>query len=51
MPMQKIIDDQGAFVDEMLEGVLLAHPDQLRRAGDPRVIVRADALGKARWGS
>ena len=43
MPMQKIINNPGDFVDEMLEGVLLAHPEDLRRAGDPRVIVRADA--------
>lgn len=43
MPMQKIINDPNAFVDEMLEGVLLAHPEDLRRAQDPRVVVRADA--------
>ena len=41
--MQKIINDPNAFVDEMLEGVLLAHPEDLRRAQDPRVVVRADA--------
>jgi dihydroxyacetone kinase-like protein len=27
----------------MLEGILGAHPDQLRRGGDPRAILRADA--------
>ncbi len=43
MPMQKIINDPNAFVDEMLEGILLAHPDRLRKAADPRVVVRADA--------
>ena len=43
MPMQKIINDPRVFVDEMLEGVLLAHPEALRRASDPRVIIRADA--------
>ena len=42
MNMQKIINEPRAFVDEMLEGVLLAHPDALRAAAD-RVIVRADA--------
>jgi len=43
VPMQKIINDPRVFVDEMLEGVLLAHPEALRRASDPRVIIRADA--------
>jgi phosphoenolpyruvate---glycerone phosphotransferase subunit DhaK len=27
----------------MLEGILAAHPDELRNAGDPRAIVRADS--------
>jgi len=40
--MQKILNAPGAFVDEMLEGILAAHPDRLRLAG-PRAIVRADA--------
>lgn len=40
--MQKIINDPTRLVDEMLDGVLLAHPDQLRAAAR-RVIVRADA--------
>ena len=40
--MQKIINDPGRFVDEMLDGILLAHPDRLRAAA-PRAIVRADA--------
>ena len=42
--MKKIINDPFAFVDEMLEGIMLAHPDQLRLVGDDkRAIVRADA--------
>ncbi len=42
--MKKIINDPFAFVDEMLEGILLAHPDQLRLVGpDKRVVVRTDA--------
>jgi len=41
--MQKILNDPSRFVDEMLDGVLAAHPRQLRLAGDPRAIVRADA--------
>jgi len=41
--MQKILNDPNAFVDEMLEGIVLAHPTQLRLADDPRAVVRADA--------
>jgi phosphoenolpyruvate---glycerone phosphotransferase subunit DhaK len=41
--MQKIINDPDWFVDEMLDGVLAAHGDQLRRAADARAIVRAQA--------
>ena len=40
--MQKILNDPEAFVDEMLDGIVAAHPDQLRRAS-PRAIVRAAA--------
>jgi phosphoenolpyruvate---glycerone phosphotransferase subunit DhaK len=42
MVMQKIMNEPRAFVDEMLEGVLLAHPQSLRAVA-PRVLVRADA--------
>jgi dihydroxyacetone kinase len=42
--MQKILNDPLAFVDEMLEGVTLAHPDQLRLIGaEKRGVVRAAA--------
>jgi dihydroxyacetone kinase-like protein len=41
--MKKIINDPMAVVDEMLEGLLLAHPKALRAAGSLRAIVRADA--------
>ena len=42
--MKKIINDPFAFVDEMLEGIILAHPDKLKLVGaDRRAIVRADA--------
>lgn len=42
--MKKILNDPFAFVDEMLEGILLAHPAQLKRVGaDTRALVRADA--------
>jgi dihydroxyacetone kinase len=48
--MQKFINDPDDFVDEMLEGVLAAHPESLRRAGDARAIVRADAPVKGKVG-
>jgi phosphoenolpyruvate---glycerone phosphotransferase subunit DhaK len=42
--MKKLINDPDDFVDEMLEGLLLAHPDLLRSASDDhRALVRADA--------
>lgn len=42
--MKKIINDPAKFVDEMIEGILLAHPDQVKTPGDdPRIMVRADA--------
>lgn len=42
--MQKLLNDPARFVDETLEGILLAHPDRLRAVeGEPRAIVRADA--------
>jgi dihydroxyacetone kinase-like protein len=42
--MQKILNDPLAFVDEMLEGVVLAHSDQVRLIGDDRRgVVRAAA--------
>ena len=40
--MQKILNDPEPFVDEMLDGIIAAHPGQLRRPS-PRAIVRADA--------
>ncbi len=42
--MRKIINEPSDFVDEFLEGILIAHPGQLRAASaDRRAIVRADA--------
>ena len=42
--MQKLLNTPAAFVDEMLEGLLLAYPDQLKTTGnDQRAMVRADA--------
>jgi dihydroxyacetone kinase-like protein len=41
--MRKMINDPESFVDEMLDGILRAHRGELKRAEDPRAIVRADA--------
>lgn len=42
--MKKILNDPVDFVDESLEGIVLAHSDMLRFASeDPRAIVRKDA--------
>ena len=42
--MKKLINSPDAFVDEMLEGLLLAHPDMLKAASDDRrALVRSDA--------
>ncbi|MCL5006305.1 MAG: dihydroxyacetone kinase subunit DhaK [Acidobacteria bacterium] len=41
--MKKILNEPGAYVDEMLEGLCLAHPHYYRRLGpEGRVIVRAE---------
>ncbi|MEC5155965.1 dihydroxyacetone kinase-like protein [Cryobacterium sp. CAN_C3] len=42
--MKKIINEPSVFVDEFVEGILLAHPGLLKTPGDDRrVLVRADA--------
>ncbi|MCU1670449.1 MAG: dhaK [Blastococcus sp.] len=49
--MKKLINDPEKFVDEMLDGLLLAHPDQLRAASDDRrALVRADSPSQGRVG-
>lgn len=48
--MKKLLNNPDAFVDEMLEGLLRAHPDQLDTADDPRAIVRKDAPVKGKVG-
>ncbi len=51
MAMKKFINKPEAFVDEMLQGILAAHPDQLKNiADDLRCIVRADAPVKGKVG-
>lgn len=47
--MKKFLNQPKDFVDEMLEGILLAHPDQLAfTAGDRRCIIRAGAPKKGK---
>jgi dihydroxyacetone kinase len=41
--MQKLINAPENFVEEVLEGILAAHSDVLKRGSDPRSIVRKDA--------
>jgi len=49
--MKKFLNDPKRFVDEMLEGILLAHPEQLAfTAGDRRCIVRAGSPVKGKVG-
>lgn len=49
--MKKIINDPDRFVDEMIEGILLAHPDLVKTPGeDPRIMLRADAPVSGRVG-
>lgn len=49
--MRKIINSAEEFVDETLDGILLAHSDQLRAATtDRRAVVRTDAPAPGRVG-
>ncbi|MCG8481090.1 MAG: dihydroxyacetone kinase subunit DhaK, partial [Spirochaetales bacterium] len=49
--MKKFINKPEAFVDEMLQGILAAHPDKLKHvADDLRCIVRADAPKRGKVG-
>ena len=49
--MKKIINDPNKFVDEYLEGLLLAHRDSLKNVTDDnRALVRADAPVKGKVG-
>lgn len=42
--MKKIINEPGKFVDEMVQGILLAHPGALKTVGDDlRILARADS--------
>jgi len=47
--MQKLINEPHAFVEEMLEGLVLAHPGRLRQLDEePRAVVRTDQEFKGR---
>jgi dihydroxyacetone kinase len=46
--MQKLINDPKDFVDEVLQGILKAHRDDLKLSGSARGIVRADAPVKGK---
>ncbi len=49
--MKKILNAPQAYVDETLEGLVAAHPEQLRRLGDDgRVIARAGGAGPGKVG-
>ncbi len=41
--MKKLINDPEDVVDEMLDGMISAHPNRLRRLPDTQVVVREDA--------
>ena len=49
--MKKILNEPTAYVDEMLDGLCLAHPSYYQRAGtEGRVIVRAGKRPKGKVG-
>lgn len=49
--MRKIINDPQTFVDEVMEGILAAHSDEVRPATtDNRTLVRADSPAPGRVG-
>ena len=41
--MKKLINDSDDVVDEMIDGMVAAHPDRFRRLPDTQVLVRDDA--------
>jgi dihydroxyacetone kinase len=49
--MRKIINDPHSFVDEVMEGIFAAHPEEVRAATtDNRTLVRADSPRAGRVG-
>ncbi|SFR70708.1 dihydroxyacetone kinase, N-terminal domain [Halogeometricum rufum] len=41
--MKKLVNDPSDYVDEMLEGMVAAYPDRVRRLDGTKVLVRSDA--------
>ena len=49
--MKKLINDPANYVNEMIEGILLAHPDQLKSvSNDLKCMVRADTENDSKVG-
>src|SRR6185437_9712002 len=49
--LKKILNRPDDYVDEMLDGLVLAHPESLRRVGpDGRVLARAAGARKGKVG-
>ena len=48
--MKKILNDPEAYVEQMLEGLVLAHPQYYERTGDGRVIRRPGGIRKGKVG-
>jgi dihydroxyacetone kinase-like protein len=49
--MKKVLNDPFAYVDEMLEGLVAAHPEHYRRLGaQGRVIARAQPIRPGKVG-
>ena len=44
--MKKLMNEPIAFVDQMLEGLLLAHPDQLKSVGGTESRARASRCAR-----
>jgi dihydroxyacetone kinase len=43
-PLRKFVNDPARFADDALDGLLLAHPDRIRRLDtEPRAVVRREA--------
>ena len=48
--MKKLINDPDDVVEEMLDGMVAAYPDRLRRLEDTQVVVRADGTPEGKVG-
>ena len=48
--MKKLLNDPQDYVEQMLEGLVLAHPEYYQRAGEGRVIKRPGAARKGKVG-